>query len=221
MKLKHNQTTLSLLINKEHENYGFISSFIYGYQGVGKTTYALKTLYYVYNDWDKALQHTFFDFNEAFNMLKKSFMENKRIKAILIDDAGYSLIKYDWRKDHAQLFSKFFNLARTVVTGIIFTSIQTTDIINFVRQKIMYPVNVRRIDNKYSEARGYKIYMTPLMERIPKRFFRDIFIRRLPNDVYKQYEEERRKTLTTLFGITERKLDRELEEIVKSWSTQY
>ncbi|PMQ00697.1 MAG: hypothetical protein CBR30_09815 [Dictyoglomus sp. NZ13-RE01] len=205
MKAIHNKTTLSIFIENAYRNYGFVSAFIYGYQGSGKTTYALKTLYYLYGDWDTALNHLYFDIDKALETMRKAFSNNERIKAIVIDDAGYSLIKYDWRKEHSQWFSRFFNLARTVVSGIIFTSIETSDIIAFVREKIMYPVNVRAIDNLRSEARGYRIYFTPLMEKYAKKVFRDIYIRRLPQEVFEKYEKMRKEAISKLFDIEPKK----------------
>jgi hypothetical protein len=223
LRIKHNKTSLALLIENAYNNYGFVSAFIYGHQGAGKTTYALKTLYYVYGDWDKALEYTFFDIRELENKLKWAFIKNKRIKAILLDDAGYSLIKYSWRDEYSQKIAKLFNLARTVVSGILFTSIETTDIIAFIRDKIMYPVSIRIVDKTYSEARGYRIYLSPLMEKIPKKVFRDLFIRRLPDHVYKKYEEKRREALANLFGLDKKReelesLTREgLDKIIQSW----
>jgi len=224
MKLK-NTTTLAYLINKAHENYGFVSAFIYGHQGVGKTTYALKTLYYVYGDWDKALEYTFFDVEDLMNKLKWAFLKIKkpqdRIKAVLLDDAGYSIIKYTWREDRSIQLSKFFNLARSVVSGIIFTSVETTDILAFIRDKIMYPISIRIVDKQYSEARGYRIYLSPLMEKLPKKVFRDLFIRRLPDHVYQEYEKKRKAALSKLFGLSQEEQlvesEEKLEEIIKSW----
>jgi hypothetical protein len=80
---------------------GFMSVMTVGRQGVGKTTYAMRTLYHYFNgDWDKVLESMTFD---PIELLRK----RKHYDVILIDDAGVHLSKYDWRNKSD--FAKFFN----------------------------------------------------------------------------------------------------------------
>jgi len=208
--------TLSLFIDKAYENYGFVSAFIYGSQGSGKTTYALKTLYYVYGSWEEALNNTYFYIDDLLPRLYDTFNRGERIKAILLDDAGVWLMKYHWRKDFSVWFSKLFNLLRTIVSGVIFTSVEATDIVKFVRDKMMYRVYVIKISNTHSIAIGYKVNITPLLEQYVERIFEDTYSLKLPNDVREKYEAKRREAISTLFqelkGI---EIDREelLEEL--------
>ncbi len=60
---------------------GFMSVMIVGRQGVGKTTYAMRTLYHYYKDWDKVLESMTFD---PIELLRK----RENYDVILIDDAG-------------------------------------------------------------------------------------------------------------------------------------
>jgi KaiC/GvpD/RAD55 family RecA-like ATPase len=52
---------------------GFMSVMIVGRQGVGKTTYAMHTLYHYYGDWDKVLESMTFDPIEL--LRKRSFLK--------------------------------------------------------------------------------------------------------------------------------------------------
>lgn len=229
MTITLTQTTLSLFINKAYENYSFVSAFIYGPQGVGKTTYALKTLYYVYGSWEEALNNTYFYIDNLLPRLKETFERGERIKAVLLDDAGVWLVKYYWRRDFSVWFSKFFNLIRTIVSGVIFTSVEVTDIVKFVRDKVMYRVNVMRISRDTSKAIGYRVKTNPMLEQYVERVFEDIFGLSLPEDVREKYEAKRREAIATLFkelesstpkelSSEERKsLEEELDRLVKSF----
>jgi len=200
--------TLSLFINSAYSSYGFCSAFVYGSQGVGKTTYALKVLYGVYGDWDKVLENTYFYIDNLIPRLKDCVKSGKRIKAILLDDAGVWLIKYHWRKDFSVWFSKLFNLIRTICSGIIFTSVEVSDIVKFVRDKVQYRVSIRVIDNLTREAIGYRVITLPTLERIVKRWFIDRFRLDLPGDVRKEYEEMRKEAIERLMSDVEGKRER-------------
>lgn len=223
------QPTLSLFINNAYKEHSFVSAFIYGAQGVGKTTYGLKTLYYVYGSWKEALDNTYFYIDDLLPRLREAFDRGERIKAILLDDAGVWLVKYYWRRDFSIWFSKFFNLMRTIISGIIFTSVEVTDIIKFVRDKVMYRVHVMRTGENSSEAIGYRVRTSPLLEQYVERIFEDKFTLSLPDNVRREYEAKRRQAITTLFQELERSsskqlpieeresLEREFEELVKSF----
>lgn len=213
---------LSFFINRAYESYGFVSAFIYGPQGVGKTTYALKVLYYVYKDWDKVLENTYFYIDNLIPRLVECFKNNERIKAILLDDAGVWLLKYYWYKYFPIWFSKLFNLMRTICSGIIFTSVEVSDIVKFVRDKVRYRVAIRVVDDDVRKAIGYKVITLPTLERIVKRYFVDYFKLDLPSDVRREYESMRREAIERLLGEVhgkkrERKTTKEemLEELMK------
>ncbi len=192
--------TLSFFINSAHKNYSFVSAFIYGPQGVGKTTYALKTLYYVYKDWDCVLKHTFFDYESLINRLEEAFDKGERIKALLIDDAGLVFIKYLWRSSPSIWFSKLYNLIRSLATGVIFTSVEVTDIIKFIRDKVIYRVSMERVGPNESVATGYKVIITPMLESTVKRIFQDHVSLELPNEVREHYERIRRNVIGNLLS---------------------
>jgi len=196
---------------------GFISVMIVGRQGVGKTTYAMRTLYHYYKDWDKVLESMTFD---PIELLRK----RKHYDVILIDDAGVHLSKYDWR-DKSD-FAKFFNLIRDVTNFVIFTTPNEGDILKNVRDKLSYlavihghvrPRGKRKgnhivyVGDEYWADGGYAtIYKRKLVINSTTNYkpdYRyvdvmhfDMFRYEIPDDVRKRYAEMRAK-------VTERLLD--------------
>ena len=183
--------TPSKIIKYEYGRMGFSSFFVYGYQGVGKTTYALKVLKEVYGSWDLALKHLYFRLEPLMTDLSRYFAEGKRIPAVVVDDAFIALPKYRWMQDAELWFFEFFNLARTTVAGIIFTSIESVDIAKFVRDKIRYRIHVIRFGDK-AVARGYEVVMYPSLEKGVRLVFEDRFSLSLPVDVREKYDTHRR-----------------------------
>jgi|GEM_PF-2191298 len=196
---------------------GFMSVMIVGRQGVGKTTYAMRTLYHYYKDWDKVLESMTFD---PIELLRK----RKHYDVILIDDAGVHLSKYDWR-DKSD-FAKFFNLIRDVTNFVIFTTPNEGDILKNVRDKLSYlavihghvrPRGKRKgnhivyVGDEYWADGGYAtIYKRKLVINSTTNYkpdYRyvdvmhfDMFRYEIPDDVRKRYAEMRAK-------VTERLLD--------------
>jgi hypothetical protein len=197
---------------------GFMSVMIVGRQGVGKTTYAMRTLYHYYGDWDKVLESMTFD---PIELLRK----RKHYDAILIDDAGVHLSKYDWRNKSD--FAKFFNLIRDVTNFLIFTTPNEGDILKNVRDKLTYLAvihgHVRPRAKKLSNGQyqylgdeywadgGYAtIYKRKLVINSTTNYkpdYRyvdvmhfDMFYYKIPDDVRQKYAEMRAK-------VTERLLD--------------
>jgi len=190
---------ISNLIKQEYERYGFVSFFLYGPQGSGKTTLALLELRDVYGSWREALKHTYFHLEPLVADLRDAFQERRRIPAILIDDAGIALLKYRWQKEAEQWFGKFYNLIRTVAAGIIFTSVESDDIIRFVRRKIRYIVKVERRGD-WAIATGYVRHLSPLGDYYVERAFEIEFQLHLPEKVREKYEALRRQAVAKLFS---------------------
>jgi len=195
---------LGNIIFNAYYNYGFVSAFVYGSQGVGKTTYALKVMYNVYGDWDEVLGNTYFYVDDLIPRLHRCADEGKRIRCILLDDAGVWLIKYRWSERFSVWFCQLFNLIRTVCAGVIFTSVEVSDIVRFIRDKVIYRVSIRVPENPRDEldreAIGYRVFVTPTLQHWVKKVFIDRFTLRLPDDVRERYNEMRKEAIKRLMG---------------------
>ncbi|HID41641.1 MAG TPA: hypothetical protein EYP33_05750, partial [Pyrodictium sp.] len=64
--------------------------------GIGKSVYALKTLYFVYNDWEKAKKYIVFMPQEFLALFKEAVDKDKRIPMIVWDDAGFLVGRQRW-----------------------------------------------------------------------------------------------------------------------------
>ena len=60
---------LAKMIKKAYRINGFVGAIVYGKQGYGKSSYALKTAYQIYEDWDKALDSLVFRLEDLLRML--------------------------------------------------------------------------------------------------------------------------------------------------------
>ncbi len=214
---------LTQKILKAYRENGLVIAEVFGKQGVGKTTYALKVLREVYKElgyedpWGEALSHTFFDIKDALPILKESVDNNKRIPAILFDDAGTWLIKYSWYQQDMKSFIKLFNLIRTLTAGLIFTTPHPDDILKNIRDKTWYKIKVVRNGKKDGVQQGIAKHYRYLivkknseLKSVVDEYAWDFFRVHLPDPIYQRYEEMRR----------EKGIKKFLEEVMKSFSEE-
>ncbi len=210
------------ILNAYKEN-GIVIAEVFGPQGTGKTTYALKTLKQVYKEldyedpWGEALSHTFFDIKDALDLLKKSAESGQRIPVILFDDAGTWLIKYSWYQKDMKSFIKLYNLIRTLTSGIIFTTPHPDDILKNVRDKTWRKIKIVRNGKKDGVQQGIaKHYKYNIVKRngdfksFAVEVAWDFYKVHLPDDVFKRYEDIRREKGIKPF----------VDEVIKSFTDQ-
>jgi len=215
-KVKHiNTGQLGQMIIKEMQENGFQSIIIFGKQGAGKTTYALKVgariLMYLYPEltehdaWWQAYNLMVFTLDEAIGKLM-SVVDmheqgniNYRLPFLIIDDASIDLIKYAWREEQNMEFAKLFNLARTWSTALIFTTPWIDDLQKFLREKAWIVVQVQKYGTskgKYPKSisfiykRTIKLVDGEFKGKYVEKYY-DIFRREMPNDLYEEYVKRR------------------------------
>jgi len=208
-----------------YNEYGFISAVIFGKQGSGKTTYAFKTMrdvfYKLYNlsskdeAWQYVKKYYFFELPEALEVIYDAFEKDERIPVLLFDDAGIWLSKYQWYEKYMIVFYKFYALARTRVSAILFTSPSPDDIALFLREKGWIQIRIKWSNKKdrIAEADLYKkVFTRDSKGNIitkPDYTALDQFKVQLPDDFLNEYLTKRRET--------ERKLLEELKELLASY----
>ena len=224
---KKNQDMLWLAekIVDAYNEYGFISAVIFGKQGSGKTTYAMKAMrdvfYKLYNlntkdeAWEYVKKYYFFELPEALELIYNAFENNERIPVLLFDDAGIWLSKYQWYEKYMIVFYKFYALARTRVSAILFTSPSPDDIALFLREKGWIQIRIKWSNKKdrIAQADLYKkVFDRDSKGNITTRAdytALDQFKVQLPDGFLNEYLEKRRET--------ERKLLEELKELLASY----
>ncbi len=197
---------LTRIIKSALRRYDFVSAFIIGPQGAGKTTYALLILHEVYGDWDKVLQHTYFDPREALPKFKDVLSSGERIPAILFDDAGLHLSKYLISSSRegfhlVRLINGLVNLMRTLVAGVIYTS-PDMDILKELRKKawiIGEPTAPHGVKDPSRIVKLYRKRIAPSGKVYIHKLGYDAYdLRDLPTDVRREYEEKRRAAMEPL-----------------------
>jgi len=206
---------LSRAILSAFKRYDFVSAFIIGPQGIGKTTYAMLVLHEVYGDWDKVLEHLMFDPREALPKFKQALLERQRIKAVLFDDAGLHLSKYLLSSNRegfhlVRSINGLINLARTVAAAILYTS-PDMDILKELRKKAWIVADITTPHGYTVPERVAKLYRKRIAPSgkvyIHKLGYDAYRLDAIPADVRREYEEKRRAAMEPL-----------LQELESLWS---
>jgi len=205
-----------------HKTNGFESAIVFGKQGTGKTTYALKVAKEVYQRlghepreaWEFALDSLFFELKDALRLMK-IFRENDRaIPVIIFDDAGLWLQKYEWQREDLMKFYKVYNIIRNIVSGLIFTTPSPNDITFYIREKGWKLIKIVR---NGSAKKGIRIARAKIavntitikkgkVQNAVKWKTIDDYTVHLPDWVFKEYQERRK--------IYEEKALEELDKIL-------
>jgi len=188
---------LSSLIKEAYDLNGVVIAYVYGNMGYGKTSYAFWTAYEVLGSWDKVLNYTFFNLEEAIEVMWKYIEKEKRLPIMVFDDAGFWLNRLTWWREEKVRFMELFNLARTISAGIIFTT-PSEEIPRQLINKCNYRVNVRPLESHELDsdsavetlkvaakfklenggvavARGYQLLMLPSFMKLVKKDYLDYY----------------------------------------------
>ena len=131
-------------ILEEYYSRGFISIYVFGKEGSGKTSYALWLGYTIYGNWDTTLNHLFLEPRPFLATMLRALERKSKLKYVIVDDPGRWLNKLDWMRDDVKAFTRFYNIIRTSVCGVIFTS-PADDVITSIRKKSHVRGRVYRI----------------------------------------------------------------------------
>jgi hypothetical protein len=213
---------LSQLIERAWRRDGVVTAYVYGDFGSGKTSYALWVAYEVLGSWDQALKHLFFSPREAALAMRRALEKGRRLKIIIMDDAGLWLDRTTWWEEDKILFGQFFNLIRSVAAGVIFTT-PAQELPRSILRRCLFRVSVRPtgaeeilskggpglleslrarcgehgLEEVYSVATGYQLRMLPTFLEFAKKEYYDFFPLHYP--VYREYSAKRRRALKLYF----------------------
>jgi hypothetical protein len=213
---------LSQLIERAWRRDGVVTAYVYGDFGSGKTSYALWVAYEVLGSWDQVLKHLFFSPREAALEMRRALERGRRLKIIIMDDAGLWLDRTTWWEEDKILFGQFFNLIRSVAAGVIFTT-PAQELPRSILRRCAFRVSVRPtgveeilskggpglleslrarcgehgLEEVYSVATGYRMRMLPSFFEFAKKEYYDFFPLHYP--VYREYSAKRRRALKLYF----------------------
>jgi len=192
-------------ILKSYHDKGFAGVEIFGQQGLGKTTYALKVMKQVYQElgvgdpWNQALSMTFFDVEDFIPLLVEARVKGERIPVVLFDDAGIWLEKYAWQRETIRGFIKLYKMIRTFVSAVIFTTPSPEDIVKNIREKAWFQIKIVRSGRNQSgtplgQAMLFKYEVKKdgnSLRGVVREEAIDTFAVRLPQVIYEKYEKMR------------------------------
>jgi len=113
--------------------------------GIGKSVYALKTLYNVYDkNWNVARKYVVFMPQHFLSLFEDAIDNNYRIPAILWDDATFWIGKLRWQSELVKTVKEFMGVIRTHCAYLIFTAPKWTDMARSIREDLSFACVVRR-----------------------------------------------------------------------------
>jgi len=185
---------LSRIIESNYYRDWFSLVIIYGRQRIGKSIYAILAMKELGLDWKK---HLFFRPEEFMARVKEAYYRRQRLKVLCVDDAGFFLFAQNWNKPWVRAFTKFLNVAGTVVNTLILTTPNPSMLVRKITSmdavfvKVVRDGSVEK-DGLYRRlAKGYRNIMLPSGKRLVQLWFEDKFKAYLPDDEYQEYLEYR------------------------------
>jgi hypothetical protein len=186
-------------------NWGFVGFFIFGRQGAGKTTLALRLAKSVYRSWKRALSRLYFSHAEIEGAIKAA-MENvykkkrseARFPVIIWDDAGVWASKYMIRREggakYAMAVQNLVELARRITASMIVTATLPSRTLTPFRTQEWYYIKVHgpytEHGKRISRATIYRINFSPLGKAYIRRKGSNLsFPLEMPGAVRQIYED--------------------------------
>lgn len=203
---------------------GFVSAIIFGKQGTGKTTYALKTARDVFatimnkdkNDvWNLVEAHTVLDLQKAVPIIRDAVQTGQKVPVIIFDDASIWLSKYIWYKKYMLKLYRLYAIMRNIVAGVIFTTPSPNDIALFLREKGWYQIKVtwKNKKDKIALAQLYtkSLYRNNSGQFVEKHKYKaiDEYKVELPNAIYQRHIQTRLEIEARLINELASELEKE------------
>jgi len=211
MKIKGKpQTILAKRIIKEHSRTGFIGGIIYAPRGFGKSSFAIKTLFDLYHNgyglgrneaYKKALEQTLYDLPEITQRIKENLNKGEPTEALIFDDAGvyFSGQTYGLRYNWHSLLKSFLDTIRLSTSSILMTTPNVKDLAKYIRRHDDHYIRIKKRDGNYARtAVIYSQYTLPSGQTRVKKIGETDYTCYLPNSVYDQYTEHRKKMLVDI-----------------------
>lgn len=219
---------LAQFIDKWYTNDESRIVIIYGTAGIGKSSYAIQTCL----ELDEKYHYGFMDYivfrpQDFIDKVTYLYNHNLRIPALVWDDAGVWLYKQDYLDEFVKSAVKFFNVARTIVSCIILTTISPNMLITGVKKLDAMTIKIVKSGHpKKSLARCYATSYTPTGYRMLKTIFEDEYSRYMPDEIYATYQKMRMKYVKEAIdlmmnSVTNKQIDNNLSYLMLNFDNGY
>jgi Txe/YoeB family toxin of Txe-Axe toxin-antitoxin module len=223
----------TLRIFEAYKRYRFFPMIVYGELGIGKSSFAIKLLAEVYGKWEDGtlVERNWDAWKEWMVFLPEEFIKRidelqakgERAPLLVWDDAGLWASSQKFKDKFAISLSDYFNVARTDLASVIFTTPDPSWLLKRIREipGICYGrITYKDEDNgaRHKELRYLIVYSTwknVIEDKVgSRRLYSDMFDITLPNDVFKEYDKVRRKYAE----VAKKKLEEVIEEFkYRTW----
>lgn len=186
-------------------NNGFTSATITGERRVGKTMYALQTVFQICRaylgmneteSWNTALNSVVFTMDDLVKIIKRHNYKNRR-NFVIWDDSGVygSGLLYQYNIDSAMVLKALMDTVGTRVRMMLLTCPDSEGLMKFLRRYQDYLINI----NVYGATHGangrlatvLKPYRAKNLARRWGRGWNDEFNVHIDNEIYGRYVEKR------------------------------
>jgi hypothetical protein len=207
----------------------FGSYAIIGRRNVGKSTYAIKATKEALQRcglseeeaWEKALNSVCFSIPEVVDCLRDALRvkkeTGKKLEVFIWDDLRVhgSGSKYFTEFRLVEQLRGLFDTIKTIVNNVILTSPSMVGVLGFLKTYDDYEIRIHHPSNlgeRKRLAKGYQWNTNPSGQRRIYKKFRDIYVCRLPTDIYIRYMHRRDDaTEKALFGVQKMYEETEME----------
>ena len=182
----------------KYNNLGII--IVYGRSGLGKSSYAWKTIMQLYpqqegetnEQWyDRLKRYIVFKPRELLDLGQELSKTGERLKSFIIDDAGIWFSKYSWRDPVALAAIEYLQVIRTRTASIIMTTPSPKLLMTTLLSLDLFCVKVTMDNENNRFAVGYDFSMAPHGKIYVNRRFEDRFNVILPTPFYNWYRDYR------------------------------
>lgn len=224
-KIKHGSESMLVTAGRILDAYDkeqFSCNIVYGELGAGKSSYSLKCLNEIYNTWDwtELKKHLVYTPEEFINKVKN---QTEREKVLVWDDAGVWLFNLETHDPFIKAVTKWFSVARTQFSGIIFTTPSPMWIvkkIRFIPATTIIKISATRggKSGRLRVASAYRNWIAPDFKHTGvKKMYEDHFNIWLPDELYSNYKPFRESYVKRL----QEQMTREYKRQEKKDGTNY
>ena len=193
---------------------GFENVVIWGKQGSYKSNLAMQLSFEIYQDWDWVLRRLLLQPQDAIKIYKETRETGKRIPLIILDDITTIFPKQLWfiNKELFTLLQQFIATIRMRFSNIISTTPIIDNIVSALAENITFEaLNTPKmvciverymwmLDRYYAAKSRFKKVVVECFKFNPKR---------VPSDVWKEYEDRRWAVTDEIVSKIEKKFDLE------------
>lgn len=189
-------------IKQAVKNDQFVGAIIYGQQRMGKSSYAAKVMYEIYEDWDVVNRHMLFKLDDVVRLLEDATDREIKIPCFCWDDCGVhgNKLLYFQERTLVQYLGDLLDTAGISCGGILMTTPSPLKLLAAIRGYEFYRVKVTAKNTSHGRrAVGYKSILLPSGTRLIRRVYSDEFNVMLPEEFWGSYVAKRRSYLQ--FGL--------------------